>query len=210
MSWFPKHPNWLYLESLELSNNSIYKESYQFIDRTFISCGEILVHKEKTERYCILIVYPDATPYVPPSIYLLRELLSEADTKKLSQKTPNEIPNAVSDKVRFFNRRHQNEDGSICFIEIGDLHNEIAEIFKIKDIIKRIRVWLAGRIPKDSREVALFYHFSKRCREIQYLLPDLFFDQEIVKGRFYAGLSTIMPANYFEDNKLKKPMWAFY
>ena len=204
MSWFSKHPNWLYLESLELSNNSIYKQSYQFIDRTFISCGEILVHKEKTERYCILIVYPDATPYVPPSIYLLRELLSEADTKKLSQKTPNVIPNAVSDKVRFFNRRHQNEDGSICFIEIGDLHNETAEIFKIKDIIKRIRVWLAGRIPKDSREVELFYHFSKRCREIQYLLPDIFFDQEIVKGRFYAGLSTIMPANYFEDNKLKK------
>ncbi|MBA7563537.1 hypothetical protein ES708_05196 [subsurface metagenome] len=204
MSWFSKHPNWLYSESLELSNNSIYKQSYQFIDRTFISCGEILVHKEKTEHYCILIVYPDATPYVPPSIYLLRELISEADTKKLSQKTPNVIPNAVSDKVRFFNRRHQNEDGSICFIEIGDLHNETAEIFKIKDIIKRIRVWLAGRIPKDSREVELFYHFSKRCREIQYLLPDLFFDQEIVKGRFYAGLSTIMPANYFEDNKLKK------
>ncbi|MDD5013760.1 MAG: ThiF family adenylyltransferase [Atribacterota bacterium] len=204
MSWFSKHPNWLYSESLELSNNSIYKESYQFIDRTLISCGEILVHKEKTERYCILIVYPDATPYVPPSIYLLRELLSEADTKKLSQKTPNEIPSSVSDKVRFFNRRHQNEDGSLCFIEIGDLHNEIAEIFKIKDIIKRIRVWLAGRIPKDSREVELFYHFNKRCREIQYLLPDLFFDQEIVKGRFYAGLSTIMPANYSENNILKK------
>jgi len=124
MSWFSKHPNWLYLESLELSNNSIYKQSYQFIDRTLISCGEILVHKEKTERYCMLIVYPDATPYVPPSIYLLRELLSEDNTKKLSQKSPNEIISAVSDKVLFFNRRHQNEDGSICFIEIGDLHNE--------------------------------------------------------------------------------------
>ena len=204
MSWFSKYPDWLYSESLELSNNSIYKESYQFIDKTLISCGEILVHKEKTERYCILIVYPDATPYVPPSIYLLRELLSEADTKKLSQKSPNEIPSAVSDKVRFFNRRHQNEDGSICFVEIGDLHNETAEKFEIKDILKRIRVWLAGRIPKDSREVELFYHFSKRCREIQYLLPDLFFDQDIVRGTFYAGLSTIMPANYFEKNILKK------
>jgi len=204
MSWFTKHPGWLYSESLELSNNSIYKESYQFIDRTLISCGEILVHKEKTERYCILIVYPDATPYVPPSIYLLLELLGEADTIKLSQKSPNEIPSAVSDKVRFFNRRHQNEDGSICFVEIGDLHDETAEIFKIKDIIKRIRVWLSGRIPKDSREVELFYHFRKRCREIQYLLPDIFFDKEIVKGIFYAGLSTIMPANYFENNKLKK------
>jgi len=204
MSWFSKHPNWLYLESLELSNNSIYKESYQFIDRTLISCGEILVHKEETERYCILIVYPDATPYVPPSVYLLQSLLNEHEALKFSQISPNKISEAISDKVRFFNRRHQNEDGSICFIEIGDLHNETAEIFKIKDIIKRIRVWLAGRIPKDSREVELFYHFSKRCREIQYLLPDLFFDQEIVKGTFYAGLSTIMPANYFENNKLKK------
>ena len=123
MSWFSKYPNWLYSESLELSNNSIYKESYQFIDRTLISCGEILVHKEETERYCILIVYPDATPYVPPSIYLLRELSSKADTIKLSQKSPNEIPSAVSDKVRFFNRRHQNEDGSARHPGQGQLSN---------------------------------------------------------------------------------------
>ncbi len=204
MSWFSKYPSWLYSESIELSNSSIYREGHQFIDRTLVSSGCIIVHKEKTERYHILIIYPDATPYIPPAVYVLQNSLSESETRDLAKVSPIDIPNAISDKVRFFNRRHQNEDGSICFIEIGDLHNENAEVFNVKHILKRIRIWLAGRIPKDSREVELFYHFRKRCYEIQYLLPDLFFDKDIVKGIFYAGLSTIMPANYFANNKLKK------
>ena len=204
MSWFSKYPSWLYSESIELSNNSIYKEEHQFIDRTLVSAGHIIVHKEKTEHYHILIVYPDATPYIPPIVYVLQNPLSDSETAALSKVLPDEIPKAVFGKARFFNKRHQNEDGSICFIEIGDLHNESAEVFNIKDILKRIRIWLVGRIPKDSREVELFYHFTKRCYEIQYLLPDLFFDEDIVKGIFYAGLSTIMPANYFANNKLKK------
>lgn len=56
-------------------------------------------------------------------------------------------------KAKYFNRRHQNEDGSICFIETGDLHSENAERYQIKEIIKRIRIWLSGKIPKDSREI---------------------------------------------------------
>jgi len=204
VSWFSKYPNWLYSESLELSNSSIYKERCQFIVRTLVSSGDIIVHKEKTERYHILIVYPDATPYISPSVYVLQNPLSESEIRDFAETSPNNIPKALSGKVRFFNRRHQNEDGSICFIEIGDLHNERAEVFNVKDILKRIRIWLAGRIPKDSREVELFYHFSKRCGEFQYLLPDLFFDEDIVKGIFYAGLSTIMLANDLANNELKK------
>ncbi len=204
MSWFSKHPNWLYSESIELSNNSIYKESYQYIDRCLVSAGNIILHKEKTAYFPILIAYPDATPYLPPIVFILETLPSDSEVKELSKVSTEVISKSLSKKARYFNRRHQNEDGSVCFIETSDLHGGNAEVFSIKDILKRIRIWLAGRIPKDSREVELFYHFRRRCYEIQYLLPDLFFDEDIVKGIFYAGLSTIMPANYFGKNKLKK------
>lgn len=195
MNWFSKYPNWLYSESIELSNNSIYKEKYQFIDRTLVSTGDIIVHKEQTEYYHILIVYPDATPYVPPSIYALENPLDKDEVVHFSALSPDEISNEIYDKIKFFNRRHQMENGSICFIEQGDFHNETFEKCKIKDILKRIRLWFSGKIPKDSEEVELYCHFKNRCREIQYLLPDLFLDQNIIKGKFYAGLSTVISSN---------------
>jgi len=100
--------------------------------------------------------------------------------------------------------RHQNEDGSVCFVEMGDLHGENPEIYPIEDIIKRLRIWLSGKIPKDSMEVELFHHFPNRTYEIQYLLPDLFFDEEIIKGKFYAGLCSLIQANLLPDRIAKK------
>ena len=56
-------------------------------------------------------------------------------------------------------------------------------------------MWLSGKIPKDSREVELFSHFTNKTYEIQVLIPGLFFDTEICKGKFYAGLSNILGVN---------------
>jgi len=204
MEWFARHTNWLYWETKELSENSIYKEQYQFIGKTLISSGNVLVHKSQTEYFPILIVYPEATPYIPPMIYILDNEISQETAIKYSEFSPEEIKQHVRDNIRFFNRRHQNEDGSVCFVEMGDLHNENPEIYPIEDIIKRLRVWLSGRIPKDSLEVELFHHFSNRTYEIQYLLPDLFFNREIVKGNFFAGLSTHIPANFLPDGITNK------
>lgn len=204
MDWFSRHTNWLYRETRELSNNFIYRESYQFIGKTLVSTGNILVHKAKTQYHPILIVYPEATPFVPPIIYILNEELSEDTTREYSELLPGEIGKRIKSNIRFLNRRHQNEDGSICFVEMGDLHDETAEFYSIEDIIKRLRKWLSGEIPKDSREVELFHHFPKRTYEIQYLLPDLFFDIEIIKGKFFAGLSSLIPANFFPDGIGKK------
>ncbi len=192
MSWFSRHTAWLYREAEDLSSSSIYKQRFQFIDRTLISSGDIIVHKEKTTYHPILIVYPDATPYVPPTIYTLKTNLDEEMARQLSAIPPYEISGKVQDKVTFFERRHQNMDGSICFIEAGDLHSENAEAYPVRDILKRIRNWLAGRIPKDSPEVELFSHFRQRSIELQYLLPDLFFDTEIVKGRYFASLPAVI------------------
>ena len=131
MSWFSRHTSWLYSETRYLSNSSIYKERLQFIDKTLISSGEVIVHKEKTTYHSILIVYPDATPYIPPTIYTLKSSLDEETARKLSALPANEIGEKIQDKVTFFERRHQNMDGSICFLEAGDLHSESAEIYRI-------------------------------------------------------------------------------
>lgn len=204
MEWFARHTNWLYRETKELSENSIYREQYQFIGKTLISSGNVLVHKSETEYFPILIVYPEATPYIPPMIYILDNEISQETAIEYSEFSPEQIKQHVKDNIRFFNRRHQNEDGSVCFVEMGDLHNENPEIYPIEDIIKRLRMWLSGRIPKDSLEVELFHHFPNRTYEIQYLLPDLFFNREIVKGNFFAGLSTHIPANFLPDGITKK------
>ncbi|MFX0202726.1 MAG: hypothetical protein ACFFCW_42015, partial [Candidatus Hodarchaeota archaeon] len=194
----------MYRETKELSGNSIYKEQFQVIGETLISSGNIIVHKSKTEYFPVLIVYPEATPYTPPTIYILDNEISEETAIEYSELPPEEIRERVRNNIRFFNRRHQNEDGSVCFVEMGDLHGENPEIYPIEDIIKRLRIWLSGKIPKDSREVELFHHFPNRTYEIQYLLPDLFFDKEIVRGKFYAGLSNLIPANLLPDKIGKK------
>jgi len=204
MEWFARHTGWLYRETKELSDNSIYREQYQVIGETLISSGNIIVHKAKTEYFPILIVYPEATPYIPPTIYILKNEINEETAKKYSELSPEEIRKSVRNNIRFFNMRHQNEDGSVCFVEMGDLHGENPEIYPIEDIIKRLRIWLSGKIPKDSMEVELFHHFPNRTYEIQYLLPDLFFDEEIIKGKFYAGLSSLIQANLLPDRIAKK------
>ncbi len=199
MDWFLKHPQWLYSESIELSNNSIYKEKYQFADKTFISTGHVLVHKDRTEHYPVLIVYPEATPYVPPTVYVLENCMNEKTVRKCSLLSPKEIKEEIRRNIRFINRRHQNGDGSICFLETGDLHGENAEIYPIKAIIKRLRAWLSGKIPKDSREVELFAHFRDKYRDCQYLLPDLFFNTEVVKGVFFAAVPSVILTNFFTN-----------
>jgi hypothetical protein len=204
MEWFSRHTSWLYRETQKLSDNSIYREQCQCIGKTLISSGNILVHKSKTEYFPVLIVYPEATPYIPPTIYILKNEISEETAKEYSEISPEEIRKRVKNNIDFFYRRHQNEDGSVCFVEMGDLHDESPEIYPIENIIKRLRVWLSGKIPKDSREVELFNHFPNRTYDIQYLLPDLFFDREIVKGKFFAGQSSLIPATYLPDGKNKK------
>jgi len=194
VSWFSRYIHWLESEAEGLSSSSDYKEQFQFVDGTLVSAGSIVVHKESTRYHPVLIVYPDATPYVPPTIYTLKTNLDETTVQALSICPFHEIGRRIQDKIEFFERRHQNQDGSICFLEAGDLHSENVEAYPIKDILRRVRKWLAGRIPNDSPEVELFSHFRQRNKEIQYLLPDVFFDTNVVKGRYYAALSSVIPS----------------
>ncbi len=204
MDWFARHTYWLYRETRSLSDNSNYIESHQFIDRTLISTGSIVVRKSEIQYFPVLIVYPEATPFVPPTIYVLGRPLTEEEAVRLSRKTPADIREDVKEIIRILNRRHQNQDGSICFIEMGDLHNDQPDYYPIEGILKRLRTWLSGKIPQDSREIESFYHFPNRTHEIQYLLSDSFFDELLVKGRYFAGLISLIQANQLAGIKLSK------
>jgi integrative and conjugative element protein (TIGR02256 family) len=204
LSWFSKYPHWLHQEAKDLSTSSVYKQAFQFIDRTFVSSGVILVHKETTTYHPVAIVYPEATPYAPPKTYILDRSLTEEETKRYASLTTVEMSRDIKNIAKFHNRRHQNEDGSLCFIETGDLHGDHAESFRIKDILKRVREWLAGKIPQDSREVELFAHFQKRSYEFEYLIPEIFFDDRLYKGEFYAGLPRLIALNLLPDASFKK------
>lgn len=191
MKWFLKHQQWLYEESARLSDNPDYHEDCQFCRKTFVSSGEIIVRKNETAYHPILIVYPESTPYTTPKIYVLKEKPDRERVLFYSTLSPGKIEQKIANNVSFFNRRHQNQDGSVCFIETGDLHGDNAEIFPIDGILKRLRLWLSGKIPKDSREVELFCHFRCRHDKLNFLIPDTFFNTSIVKGNFYATESAV-------------------
>ncbi len=87
---------------------------------------------------------------------------------------------------------------------MGDLHGDVAESYRVKGVVKRVRHWLVGKIPRDSVEVELFAHFRNRSREIEYLIPEIFFDEQGCKGIFYAGLPYLIATNRTENVSFKK------
>lgn len=186
MSWYYQHPEWLYQEARELSSSSLYWEEHQRIGKLLVSSGRIVIRKENIRSWPVLIVYPEATPYKPPKVFILKDDLEIETVEKISRSPFNQVDKFVLGKVEYIYKRHQNADGSICFIETGDLHSEHAEACNIREILGRISGWLAGKHQKDSREVELFYHFPKRALGLHFLLTDLFFVSGPVRGTFFA------------------------
>jgi integrative and conjugative element protein (TIGR02256 family) len=195
--WFKIHPAWLESESRELSSNGNYIERFQARDRFFVSSGEIVVRLRETTRHPVLFFYPDSTPYKPPKVFILRDLLSIDEVNAIAAGKKEGL-SIIPERVRMIgNSRHQAEDGSLCFVERENLAEQGIECFTAKDVIKRVREWFAGnetgRFPKDSAEVELFFHFAKRARDQRLLIPDAFFYPEIVEGEFYFGLNSVFP-----------------
>ena len=124
--------------------------------------------------------------------------------QRLAQLSPEEIEKEVKPFIRFFYRRHQGPSGSLCFVEVEDLHADQAEFYGIREIFKRIREWLAGiktgKIPPDSPEVELFSHFPNQYQNLFFLIPDSFFNEDVHKGRFY--FSKITPSIFDKSHKV--------
>ncbi len=199
MNWYIREPFWLHSELSELKTNSNYVEISTNLDRCLVSSGYIITRLEKVERHPILFVYPDATPYEPPSVFLLQEIPKKEEIQRLSKMQPWQIAANIRKYAKFYSLRHQYPSGSLCILDADDLHSERPEIVEIRAVISRVRDWLAGvqtgRLPKDSREVELFSHFPKTTSEVEFLLPDEFFDSDMTKGSFYLATSRYLPSD---------------
>ena len=84
MKWFKKHPDYLESEVKELETNSNYQVGHTYRDNILVSCGEIIVRQAETQKFPVLIVYPESTPYSLPRVFLLDRLLSEEEIKRVS------------------------------------------------------------------------------------------------------------------------------
>lgn len=191
MMWFKRHPEWLQSEASRLQNDSNYAEIIQWRENLFISHGEIIVRVGKTYHYPVLIVFPEATPFEPPSVYILNKKLGKEEIQELSMLTSLQISSRIKEHIQFLNLRHQNESGSVCFLEAENLYHENAQIIHINEIIRKVQRWLAGiftnRFPPDSAEVELFHHFKNRDDAKYILLTNVFYNRTVVKGEFYAA-----------------------
>jgi integrative and conjugative element protein (TIGR02256 family) len=201
MSWFKLHKNWLESESIELQSNSNYKEYIQRRDRFLVSCGEIIVIVDKTIKLPVLIIYPEATPYSLPYVFMLSEILSEQEIEGFSVNGINNLK-SIASKIKYYNWRHQNTNGSICMLESDNLYNEGIEQFGAKEVIKRVQQWakgvILGKSVNDNAEVELFFYFKDRVEDKMFLLTELLFDTEITSGEFFFVLN---PHNYGSDKK---------
>lgn len=186
MSWYSRHPEWLSQETQELSHSSLYKEERQAIGKLLVSFGRIVIREQEIRSQRILIVYPEATPYRPPKVFILLYDLDSDLVRTLSNSSFDKVHLNLSGRIKFIHKRHQNADGSVCFVETGDLHSEHAEAYPIRGILQRIAGWLADKPQQDSREVELFCHFPRRTEELHFLLTDIFFDPDSVRGIFFA------------------------
>lgn len=188
--WFKRHPQYLQAVSTALSNDTNYKEVYQVRDNLFISHGYILVRLEKTHRFPVLIVYPEATPYVIPSVYLLSQELPKTVVDALAKGTFGEAYFTVRPYVKYYySLRHQNESGALCILEWDNLDNG-SKFYGITSILRRVRDWFKGTItndfPPDSQEVEYHAHFVNVTVGLKLLYPDKFLDDKLVEGEAFC------------------------
>lgn len=184
-------------ESSALSNDSNYKELYQVRDNLFLSHGNIIVRLDKIYRFPVLIVYPEATPYVLPSIYPLNEILTEEQVVLLAKGTIEDLHAAILPDVKFYyNLRHQNQSGSLCVLEWDNL-DDGSKFYGISTILKRVRDWcsglITGRFPPDSQETEFCAHFNNIDFETKFFYPETFLKETFIEGEAYGLVFKYLP-----------------
>ena len=189
--WFERHPQILARESKQLSNNSNYDEVAQKRGVLFVSTGNIKVRANGvTHHYPVVIVYPKATPYTLPRIFLVENALSKAELESLASLAHSEVSKFLALKVKYYYRRHQNADGSLCALEQDNLDQGGAELFDANTVLRRIRKYLAGfttnHFPPEGAEVELYSHYPHKA-PFHVLLTDSFYLDNGVKGEYYLN-----------------------
>ncbi|MCW3091406.1 MAG: hypothetical protein JWP81_2475 [Ferruginibacter sp.] len=204
--WFKRHPQHLVAESSALSNDSNYKELYQVRDNLFLSHGNIIVRLDKIYRFPILIVYPEATPYILPSIYPLKENLSKEQMALLAKGSQADVHYTILPYVEFYyHLRHQNQTGSLCILEWDNL-DDGSKFYGITTILKRVRDWcgalITGNFPPDSQETEFCSHFNKVDLELKFFYPETFLDENFTEGEAYGLLFKYLPkGKYYKHDR---------
>lgn len=191
MQWFKKHPEFLRSEGTLLSNDSNYRETHQFRDNLFLSCGNIIVRLDEIHKNPILLVYTDATPYQLPLVFPLLSEISKNELEQLAAFSLQELVARIEPKIKFFYElRHQNSSGSLCILEWDNL-DDGSKFFGATTILKRLRDWFAGVVtgnyPPDNQEVEYCAHFKKVDIKSSFLYPEEFLKPELVKGSFFGA-----------------------
>ena len=195
--WFKRHPKHLAAESSALSNDSNYKELYQIRNNLFLSHGNIIARLDEIYKFPILIAYPEATPYVLPSIYPLKEILSEDQVELLAKGTIDDLHATILPYVDFrYDLRHQNQSGSLCVLEWDNLDNG-SKFYGITTILKRVRDWYSGLVtgnfPPDSQETEFCSHFNNIDFGVKFFYPDTFLNESFIEGEAYGLLFKHQP-----------------
>lgn len=190
--WFKRHPQYLASESDSLRKNQDYKELFQMRNNLFISHGNTIVRLDEIHRFPILIVYSEATPYVLPSIYLLKRELTYEEVEGLSKSSFDDVFITIHQNIRYYyHLRHQNFSGCLCILEWDNL-DDGSKFYGITTILKRVRDWFKGTItgdfPPDSQEVEFSAHFVNVNLELKFLYPETFLNENIVEGEAFALL----------------------
>lgn len=196
-SWFSRHPDWLASQSYSLAHCSSYRECFQTVGQTLVSCGEIVVRTIPAARVPIVVIFPDTTPFSPPTIIPISALPDEARFLEISSKRPPEIVEELRPIVAMLSERHQMADGSLCLVGPEQELAGKPRLVDVTDAIKRAAAWFAGlrtgHFPPDTREVELFAHMPKKDGDSEILLTDVFDDSALVEGDFYLASSDHLP-----------------
>jgi len=206
MEWFKKHRKYLVAESNSLSNNSNYKELFQFRNKLFVSQGNIVVRLNETHFFPILIVYPNSTPFQLPLIFPLKNCISKEDVEELSKFQLQELVEKINPLIRYYYElRHQNASGDLCILERDDLDSG-NKFYGITTILQRVRDWFAAhftnQFPPESMETEFVAHFKNINKEIRIIYPEHFLNEDLVEGDCYFQLFKHIPKiNIFKNDK---------
>lgn len=203
LQWYKKHRQFLVDESTALTNdpNKNYKEVYQCRSNLFVSHGNIIVRLNEIQKFPILIVYTEATPYRLPAIFPLNKTLTNEQVDEIAALSFSEAHSKILEHVKFYYQlRHQNSSGELCTLERDSL-DDGSSIYSITDILQRTRDWYAahttGNFPPDSEEVDFCSHFNLINKEIKFFYPEHFLNAQFTEGDCYATIYNFQPAGRY-------------
>ena len=193
--WFERTPELLERESKQLQSSTTYIEEFQKRGNLFVSSGHFIIRiNGKKLTYSATFVYPEATPYSLPRVFLTESNLLEDEVEEISNSPEKTISSFFKLKAKFYFLRHQSFDGSLCLLENDNYESDEFNFFEVKDIIGRVQKWLigitTGVLPKDTIEVELHNHFPNQ-KFINILFPQEFYNEKLLKGEFYLRVDNL-------------------